>query len=229
MHMNIDHAIASVIERGQQLNIPNVFSAYFQRVLECDIPDGISPSDTNAIARIALISFERAMDKYPIPSRRTNASTKTKSKSAKSSTNLPTSTAKSEGEKRVGTKMYSAEVDQLRWDYQKAMLRATTGYDDNGCTCLSCGCLASLREKAALLAEQCENLERQLERIVPERRIRECYILAAALPCTSSTQMRLITPIECTGKTKKKTAAKKRQACSAPIDPYAASTSTAMI
>ena len=72
MHTNLDFAIASVIEHGQALDIPNVFAAYLQRVIACELSDGSTITETEAIARAALVSFERAMDKYPMapPARR---------------------------------------------------------------------------------------------------------------------------------------------------------------
>ncbi|KAI0687044.1 hypothetical protein C8Q76DRAFT_304243 [Earliella scabrosa] len=237
MHTNIDQAIASVIERGEEVTIPNVFSAYFQRILSYDLPDGIAPADTNAMARAALISFERAMDKYPMPSRPLATKTKSKSKTKSSpnthSPSVHTYSAKKEeqmergGERRMGTKMFSAEVDQLRWDYQTAMLRATTNYDNNGCTCLSCGCLASLREKAALLAEQCENLERQLEMVAPKPRVGECsfLVILPTVRLLSCAEGRCASPV----KTKTKRSKKTQHARAVPRDPYAPSTSSAMI
>ncbi|KAI0738845.1 hypothetical protein C8Q80DRAFT_1275068 [Daedaleopsis nitida] len=217
----IDYAIASVLERGEQLSIPNVFSAYFQYFsVSVDVPDGVSPDDTSAIARAALVSFERAMDKYPMPSRPVKQ-TNTKTKASKPKTQIPKPPSDPLEEHashfrenvdagRVMVKMFSAEVEQLRWDYQQQLLRAAAGDEENGCTCLSCGSLVSLREQTALLATQYKNLERQLvqlEEMVTEmptkRRIR---------------------------KTKKtKAAGKKTQHAQAiPFDPYAPSTSSSV-
>ncbi|RPD56733.1 hypothetical protein L226DRAFT_468208 [Lentinus tigrinus ALCF2SS1-7] len=205
MHSNLDYAITEVIECGQALDIPNVFAAYLKRVMACELPDGASIAVTEAIARSALVSFERAMDKYPMapPPARTSK-TKTKAKTQKPSPNARSDTTPC----APGGKMYSVEVEQLRGDYQRAMWRATMGYDDPGCTCLSCGSLLALRERADLLSAECEDLisrceewEHQISQLVPapKRRAR---------------------------KTKKRVAKPPR---SVPFDPYAPSTSAAMI
>ncbi|KAI0693628.1 hypothetical protein C8T65DRAFT_667889 [Cerioporus squamosus] len=209
MHTNLDCAIAAVIERGQALDIPNVFAAYLQRVVACELADGATVAETEAIARAALVSFERAMDKYPMappPARTPKTKTKAKAKKPSPSSSSPSANA------CPGAKIYSVEVEQLRWDYQKAMWRATMGYDDPGCTCLSCGSLQALREKADLLSAQCEDLlarceewEEQISQLVPAERKRR--------------------PRECR-KAKKRVAKKARPA---PFDPYAPSTSAAMI
>ncbi|KAI0694021.1 hypothetical protein C8T65DRAFT_667390 [Cerioporus squamosus] len=205
MHTNLDCAIAAVIERGQALDIPNVFAAYLQRVVACELADGATVAETEAIARAALVSFERAMDKYPMappPARTPKTKTKTRAKK-------PSSSSSPSVNARPGAKIYSVEVEQLRWDYQKAMWRATMGYDDPGCTCLSCGSLQALREKADLLSAQCEDLlarceewEEQISQLVPAERKRRPR------------------------KAKKRVAKKARPA---PFDPYAPSTSAAMI
>ena len=85
MHTNLDFAIASVIEHGQALDIPNVFAAYLQRVIACELSDGSTITETEAIARAALVSFERAMDKYPMapPARSSKTKTKTRIKKTK--------------------------------------------------------------------------------------------------------------------------------------------------
>ena len=80
MHTNLDFAIASVIEHGQALDIPNVFAAYLQRVIACELSDGSTITETEAIARAALVSFERAMDKYPMAPPARSSKTKTKTK-----------------------------------------------------------------------------------------------------------------------------------------------------
>ena len=184
MHTNLDFAIASVIEHGQALDIPNVFAAYLQRVIACELSDGSTITETEAIARAALVSFERAMDKYPMAPPARSSKTKTKTKKtlnpkapAHCSPSLKTATPRA-----PGAKLYSVEVEQLRWDYQRAMWRATMGYDDPGCTCLSCGSLLALRERADMLSAQCEDLmarceeyEQHFSHLVPapKRRARE--------------------------------------------------------
>ena len=188
----IDRAIATGIERGQDIAVPNVFAAYFQCLagdtVALPIPSAAaleltSAAELGTLAQAALLAFERAMDKYPMPSRPPKK-TKTKTKGSKSksafspnpntSSNLPKDTQLGQ----VWTKMFSAEVEQLRWDYQQEVLRSATGYEDNGCTCLSCGSLAALRDKAALLATEYENLERRLDELeqaipIPKPRARE--------------------------------------------------------
>ncbi|TFK90367.1 hypothetical protein K466DRAFT_574296 [Polyporus arcularius HHB13444] len=210
MHTNLDYAIASVLERGQALDIPNVFAVYLQRIVACELSDGVPVAETEAIARAALVSFERAMDKYPMAPLPAHTP-KTKTKTKKPSPNArPGPSAQTTA---PGAKRYSVEVEQLRWDYQKAMWRATMGYDDPGCTCLSCGSLLALREKAELLSAQCEDLiarceewEQQISQLVPAERKRR-------------------------PRKAKKRVAKKAQGVRAapPFDPYAPSTSAAMI
>ena len=131
MHSNIDCAIAYVIERGQQLNVPNVFSAYLQTLISPTSYDDDRFETDDAIARAALVTFERAMDKYPMPVL-LPAPTKTKKSKGKPST-APTPTTMPGTD---GAKKYPIGVAQLRWQYQRAT--AADG-EYQGCTCASCG------------------------------------------------------------------------------------------
>ena len=74
MHSNLDSAIEYVLEHGQELNVPNVFAVYLQAIIhhhpyaDDRDEDGLPMDQTDdAIARAALVTFERAMDKYPMP------------------------------------------------------------------------------------------------------------------------------------------------------------------
>ena len=144
MHSNIDCAIAFVIERGQQLNVPNVFSAYLQTLIA---PTSYADDDyafetDDAIARAALVTFERAMDKYPIPA--------PPAKSKKSTSKTAAEATKTGGVPLAGrsrAKKYSAEVAQLRWEYQQAVLRATADGEYQGCSCMSCTSLSAMRDR----------------------------------------------------------------------------------
>lgn len=144
MHSNIDCAIAFVIERGQLLNVPNVFSAYLQTLISPTSYDDDCFATDDAIARAALVTFERAMDKYPMPA--------PQKKTKKPTTKAPSEATKTgvallEG--RARAKKYSAEVAQLRWEYQQAVLRATADGEYQGCSCMSCASL-SMRDRLPL-------------------------------------------------------------------------------
>ncbi|KAH9891931.1 hypothetical protein C8Q73DRAFT_746925 [Cubamyces lactineus] len=145
MYKNIDYAIASVMERGHELTVPNVLAAYMHCLVGNVGPDDVA--DPNAVARVAIASFERAMDKYPAPaSLRAAQMQKTK---AKIDTRLrlfaditqaeDTAVRHSPGGAEWAERPFCQEVAQLRDEYQKAVWRIPEGY--NGCTCPSCGCL----------------------------------------------------------------------------------------
>ena len=58
-------------EHEQALDIPNVLAAYLQRVIACELPDGSTITETEAIARATLVSFERAMDNVKVAGSKT--------------------------------------------------------------------------------------------------------------------------------------------------------------
>ncbi len=170
MHSNIDCAIAFVIERGQQLSIPNVFSAYLQTIISPSSYDNDDRFETDdAIARAALITFERAMDKYPMPA----PPVKTKNLTGKAPGEAnKTAVASLAG--RNSTKKYSAEVAQLRWEYQQAILRATADGEYQGCSCISCASLSSMRDRLPMSASEGEDGD-QMREPVRVRRRRESH------------------------------------------------------
>ncbi|EJF55725.1 hypothetical protein DICSQDRAFT_184232 [Dichomitus squalens LYAD-421 SS1] len=191
-HSNIDRAIAYVIERRQQLNVPNVFAAYLQAVIYPNPYDDDSIVQTDdAIARAALVTFERAMDKYPMPT----PPARTKKSKSQPSAVVPAPN---------GRKRYSAEVAQLRWEYQQATLRASAAEGEyHGCSCLSCGGLMAMRDRLPALSSEGEDGELLLDLPVRARRTRKA----------------------------KKQARKKVQLRrdAIPVDPYAPSSSAAVL
>ncbi|KAM5541218.1 hypothetical protein V8D89_005147 [Ganoderma adspersum] len=162
MHSNIDCAIAFVIERGQLLNVPNIFSAYLQTLISPTSYDDDRFETDDAIARAALVTFERAMDKYPMPT-------------PQKKTKKPTSKASTEAIKagvvllvgRACTKKYSAEVAQLRWEYQQA---ATADGEYQGCSCMSCASLSSMCDRLPLSASEGEEGDRMVDPVRVRRR-----------------------------------------------------------
>ncbi|KAH9919170.1 uncharacterized protein BXZ73DRAFT_52610 [Epithele typhae] len=200
---NIDRAIASVVERGQEIIVPNVFAAYLQCMLgyDYDVLDPTSAIEMDAIAQTALISFEHAMDKYPMPARsaKSRGQTKTKTSSA------PTLSSIS-----VAPRIYSAQVAQLRQEYQQSLVRVMSVRDENGydydyayrgCTCVSCTSLATSRERAALDLSL-DSEEGEQAEMVPVRKRKA-------------------------RKVKKSTKKKTLKTRDLPFDPFAPSTSTA--
>ena len=169
MHSNIDCAIAFVIERGQLLNVPNVFSAYLQTLISPTSYDDDCFATDDAIARAALVTFERAMDKYPMPTQQK----KTKKPTTKASAEA-TKIGVALLEGRGRTKKYSAEVAQLRWEYQQAVLRATADGEYQGCSCMSCASLSSMRDRLPL-SEGEEGEGDQMVEPVRVRRRRESH------------------------------------------------------
>ena len=146
MYKNIDYAIATVMERGHELTVPNVLAAYMQCLVGNVGPDDVA--DPNAVARVAIASFERAMDKYPAPATLRSAQMKVKKTKANIDTQLrlfaditqaEDASAHSPGGVEWAERPFCQEVAQLRDEYQKAVWRIPEGY--NGCTCPSCGCL----------------------------------------------------------------------------------------
>ena len=155
MHTNIDRAISTVLERGHDIIIPNVFAAYVQCLLAHDLPEDASAAETGALAQAALVSFERAMDKYPAPRRPAKSSPNTAPKAPPLCT--PTAPIVPGSARRL----YSAEVARLRDEYRRSAMRAASfaydgygcDYGACGCTCLSCGSLAARRVQAAWASE----------------------------------------------------------------------------
>ena len=180
MHTNIDRAIATVIERGQDVIIPNVFAAYFQCILPSNAPDIATADEMNTVAQAALVSFERAMDKYPMPSRQ--ARTKAKSKTTprgKAAPTVPAATAAAPTAASTKPRLYSAEVTKLRQEYQESMVRvvaAEYGGECDGCSCPSCTSLAASRGRSALTSEG-EDGE-PVDVPVRKRRVREYLVLS---------------------------------------------------
>ncbi|KAM5541216.1 hypothetical protein V8D89_005145 [Ganoderma adspersum] len=195
MHSNIDCAISFVIGRGQLLNVPNVFSAYLQTLISpTSYGDDCFGTD-DAIARGALVTFERAMDKYPMPA----PQTKTKN----STSRVPTEATKTGVVPLAGrgrSKKYSAEVAQLRWEYQQAVLRATADGEYRSCSCMSCASLSSMRDRLPLSASEGEEGDQIVEPVRVRRR-----------------------------KAKKQARRKTPSARAIPFDPYAPSTSAAAL
>ena len=155
MHSNLDSAIEYVLEHGQELNVPNVFAVYLQAIIhhhpyaDDGDEDRLSMDQTDdAIARAALVTFERAMDKYPMPVL-LPPSTKTKKSKGKPSTATTATTMPGTD----GAKKYPLEVAQLRWQYQRAT--AADG-EYQGCTCASCGGLLAMREGLSGLGSEGE-------------------------------------------------------------------------
>ncbi|PIL34833.1 hypothetical protein GSI_02620 [Ganoderma sinense ZZ0214-1] len=203
---NIDCAIAFVIERGQQLSVPNVFSAYLQTLISPTSYsyDGDRFETDDAIARAALVTFERAMDKYPMPA--PPAKTKTKTSKSTSRASAPADAAKTgvgvaplAGRSRA--KKYSAEVAELRWEYQQAVLRATADGEYQGCSCMSCASLSSMRDRLPVSASEGEGEGEEGE---------------------EGDQM--VEPVRVRRRRKAKKQARKK-ARAMPFDPYAPSTS----
>ncbi|KAM5541220.1 hypothetical protein V8D89_005149 [Ganoderma adspersum] len=192
MHSNIDCAIAFVIERGQPLNVPDVFSAYLQTLISPTSYDDDGFETDDAIARAALVTFERAMDKYPMPA----PQTKTKN----STSRVPTEATKTGVVPLAGrgrSKKYLVEVAQLRWEYQQAVLRATADGEYQGCSCMSCASLSSMRDRLPLSASEGEEGDQMVEPVRVRRR----------------------------RKAKKQARRKTPSARAIPFDPYAPSTS----
>lgn len=174
MHSNIDCAIAFVIERGQPLNVPNVFSAYLQTIFSPSSYDDDRFETDDAIARAALVTFERAMDKYPMPA----PPSKTKNPASKVPVPVPAETTKAGGAPlggRARARKYSAEVAQLRWEYQQAILRATADGEYQGCSCMSCASLSSMRDRLPMSEGEEED---QMVEPVRVRRRRESHHLS---------------------------------------------------
>ncbi|KAI8986301.1 hypothetical protein BD414DRAFT_537030 [Trametes punicea] len=145
MYTNIDFAIATVKGRGEELTVPNVLAAYMQCVAPHVTPE--DAADSHALAKAAMLSFERAMDKYPAPAPpRLVASKGNKAKSVRKEHPDSEVEAKSvEGvECAPCSRPFCAEVAQLRIEYQRSMWRASEG-NANRCTCPSCGCLVKVR------------------------------------------------------------------------------------
>ncbi|KAI0671266.1 hypothetical protein C8Q78DRAFT_973964 [Trametes maxima] len=205
-YANIDRAISAVKDLGHELTVPNVLAAYIQYVGAPTTPG--DPSDSKAAAQAAMISFERAMDKYPVPAPpRGTATTKTRTKA---STAPESKVPKKAPEQAVccalGKRMYCAEVARLRDEYRQAMWRASdygAGYER--CTCLSCGCLLSARRE-------------QLRPLVSEGEDDVHGQDTAAAPVAARKR-----------RTRENATKKPRGAESAPLDPYAPSTSRAAI
>ena len=177
MHSNIDCAIAFVIERGQLLNVPNVFSAYLQTLISPTSYDDDCFATDDAIARAALVTFERAMDKYPMPA----PQKKTKKPTTKASAEA-TKTGVALLEARGRAKKYSAEVAQLRWEYQQAVLRATADGEYQGCSCMSCTSLASMRDRLPLSEGEGEEGDEMVVEPVRVRRRRASHPLCLPVP-----------------------------------------------
>ena len=166
MHSNIDCAIAFVIERGQPLNVPNVFSAYLQTIFSPSSYDDDRFETDDAIARAALVTFERAMDKYPMPA------PPSKTKNPTSKVPAPVETTKAGGAPLAGrgrARKYSAEVAQLRWEYQQAILRATADGEYQGCSCMSCASLSSMRDRLPMSEGEEEDQVVEPVRVRPRR------------------------------------------------------------
>ncbi|KAI1789934.1 hypothetical protein LXA43DRAFT_973942 [Ganoderma leucocontextum] len=165
MHSNIDSAIAYVIERGQQLNVPNVFSAYLQTIISPSSYDDDRFETDDAIARAALFTFERVMDKYPMPV----PPAKTKNPTNK----VPAEATKTGAASVAGrgtAKRYSAEVAQLRWEYQQAVLRATAEGQCQSCLCMSCASLSSMRDRLPMSSSEAEEGDQMAEPVRVRRR-----------------------------------------------------------
>ncbi|KAL1946130.1 hypothetical protein VTO73DRAFT_15257 [Trametes versicolor] len=139
MHTNIEHAIATVKERGHELTVPNVLAAYINCIAPHIAPE--DAADENSLAQAAIVSFERAMDKYPAPSPLLPAAASTRAL-AKARPAAPAEVAQD----AVGKRMFCTEIAKLRDEYLRALLRVSE-YDTGaqGCTCLSCGCLLKVR------------------------------------------------------------------------------------
>ncbi|KAI0775618.1 hypothetical protein BD413DRAFT_602837 [Trametes elegans] len=197
IYTNIDYAIATVQERGHELTVPNVLAAYIHCFAKHVSPE--DAADKDAISQAAIVSFERAMDKYPVPSPPPALfpSNAVVAKTKGVPQQYPNSeVARIPPDRGLGKRMFCTEVAQLRNEYQRAMWRVPDGDPNHGrCTCLSCGCLLRVR------SDQLRKLEPEEEAAVaPKRR---------------------------TQKVKKRSAKKVRAAKSIPLDPYAPSTSRA--
>ncbi|KAI0642836.1 hypothetical protein C8Q79DRAFT_916053 [Trametes meyenii] len=207
LYANIDRAISAVKDLGHELTVPNVLAAYIQCVGAHATPE--DAPDSKVAARAAIVSFERAMDKYPVPAPpRGTAATRTRTKSSilaetKAPKKAPEQVLACGG---LGKRMYCAEVARLRDEYRQAMWRASdygAGYE--GCTCLSCGCLLSARRE-------------QLRPLVSEGEDDVYGRDAAAAPVSARKR-----------RTREAVTKKPRGAESAPLDPYAPSTSRAAV
>ncbi|KAI0369446.1 hypothetical protein BV20DRAFT_1036540 [Pilatotrama ljubarskyi] len=175
---NLDRAIANVKEHGHPVTVPNVLAAYIQCIAAHLPPE--DATDQDAIAQTAVASFERAMDKYPAPS---PPSPSPRAKSRSSSKTKPVSQERAQAEAAdvapdccLGTRMFCAEVAQLRSEYLKALWRASDDSGAPGCRCRSCGCLLKVcaSQVRTLDPEEEDGLrEREAARSVRKRRARK--------------------------------------------------------